>query len=80
MTTHQSLTTSGNPKKKYIALSCNPNPNDSRKSYIDKKLRKNVNIHFEDTMRKRLTHKKGWKLKRKDKKIINKLDKKQLGK
>ena len=75
MTTHPSLTKSGDPKKKYIALSINPNPSDKRKSYIDKKLRKNVNVHFEDTMRKRLTHKKGWKLKRKDKKMINKFDK-----
>ena len=76
MTTHPSLTSLGKPKRKYIELFQNPNPKDMRKSYIDKKLRFNVRIYFEDSKNKRLTIKYGWKLHRMDTKRINRLDKK----
>ena len=63
MTTHPSLRKKDNkPKKKYLELANNPNPNDSNKSYIDKKLRKGIKIHFEDSNNRRLTRKKNWKL------------------
>lgn len=78
MTTHPSLTSSGRPKKKYLILHDNPNPNDKRKSYLDRKLRKNVKVCFDDSGKKRLTIKKGWKLSKKDIKAIKKIDKKQI--
>lgn len=78
MTTHPSLTSLGRPKKKYIALSKNPNPNDSRGSYLDRKLRMNVRIYFEDTRKKRLTIKKGWSLCKADIKRIKRIDKRQM--
>ena len=53
MTTHPSLTKKHRVKKKYIALVINPSPHDRRISYIDKKLRINIKIHFEDTHKKR---------------------------
>ena len=67
----------GKVKKKYFELTKNPNPNDSRRSYLDKKLRKDVRIHFEDTGKKRLTRKKEWRLCKKDKKRLKKMNKKQ---
>ena len=78
MTTHPSLTNKGLPRKKYIKLFKNPNPKDQRDSYIDKKLRTNVRIKFNDSLKRRLRPKKKWKLSKKDKKRINKLDKKKL--
>lgn len=74
MTTHPTLTKSGVPKKRYLKLIHNPNPNDSRNSYIHKKLRKDVRIHFEDTHQMRLSLKKQWKLSKADKKRIKKID------
>ena len=56
----------------------NPNPNDMRDSYIDKKLRINVKIYFEDSRNKRLTVKRGWKLAKTDVRRIKRLDKKQI--
>ena len=78
MTTHPSLTFNGTVRKKYLKLYKNPNPNDNRDSYIDKKLRSNVNVYFDDSRRKRLKVKKKWKLSKKDKKRINHLDKNKI--
>ena len=78
MTTHPSLTIDNRVKKKYLVLTANPNPNDSRQSYIDKKFRNNVKEHFKDSGKKRLTKKKKWKLNNKDKKTIKKLSRKKI--
>ena len=78
MTTNPSRRSNGKPRKKYLELLKNPNPEDSRKSYIDKKLRKNIRIHFDGSTHKRLTRKKKWKLSKRDKKRISKLDRKKL--
>lgn len=78
MTTHPSLNKYKKPKKKYLALSSNPNPKDQRISYIDKKLRVNIRVYFEDTQKERLTVKKKWKLSKRDKKKIAKLDRRKL--
>ena len=78
MTTHPSRTSQGKPKKKYMKLFKNPNPNYMRDSYIDKKLRINVKIYFEDSRNKRLTVKRGWKLAKTDVRRIKRLDKKQI--
>ena len=81
MTTHPSLRKKDNkPKKKYLELVKNPNPNDSDRSYIDKKLRKNIKMHFEDTKSKRLTRKKDWKLDPASRKRIKRLDKGKIDK
>ena len=78
LTTHPSLNKNGKPKKKYILLQKNPNPGDVRNSYADKHLRKNIRVHFQDTWEKRLVIRKKWKLSKKDKKYIKKLDKKKI--
>ena len=78
MTTHPSLTISGNVKRKYIVLIVNPNPNDYRASYVDKKFRSNLKIHFSDSGKRRLTKKKNWKLNKKDKKRIKKLSRNKI--
>lgn len=78
MTTHPSLKNNGKPRKRYLELSENPNPNDIRPSFIYKKLRKDIRVHFEDTLQKRLSLRKGWKLTKADKRRIKKLDKKQI--
>ena len=78
MTTHPSLKKCLKPKKKYFRLSRNPNPNDERVSYVDRKLRKNIRFHFEDSGKKRLTKKKNWKLSKRDKKRVRKIDYKKL--
>ena len=78
LTTHPSLNKNGKPKRKYLELTKNPNPEDSRVSYINRRLRKDVKRFFEDTGKKRLTVKKKWKLSKRDKKRIKKLDRKKL--
>ena len=78
MTTHPSLNSGGKVKKKYLLLTKNPNPIDFRKSYIDKKLRFDITIHFKDSGRKRLTIKKKWKVSNCDKKRIKKMTRKQI--
>ena len=78
MTTHPSLNKGGKPKKRYLKLQKNPNPKDNRDSYIHRKLRKNVRIHYEDTHLLRLTRKKKWKLCKTDRRIIKRMDKKQI--
>ena len=78
MTTHPSLNHLGKPKRKYFKLFKNPNPKDSRESYMDKKLRFNVKIYFDDSKKKRLTLKRDWKLHHIDAKRIKKLDKKAI--
>ena len=81
MTTHPSLRKKDNkPKKKYLELVKNPNPNDSEKSYIDRKLRKGIRIHFEDSKNRRLTRKKGWRLDPVSRKRIKKLDRGKMKK
>ncbi len=74
MTTHPSLKRNGKIKRKYILSKTNPNPNDKRQSYVDRKLRIGLKIHFTDTGKTRLRLKRGWKLSKKDKKLIKKLD------
>ena len=78
LTTHPSLTISGRPKRKYLRLNRNPNPEDSRTSYINKHLRKDIKKSFEDTGKKKLTVKKKWKLSKKDKKRIKKIDRHKI--
>ena len=78
MTTHPTLNNRGLPKKKYLLLVKNPNPHDNRNSYVDKKLRLNVNIYFFDTNQKRLKIKKKWKLDKQSLKILWKVDKKSI--
>lgn len=77
MTTSPSLTKDSTPRKRYFALSKNPNPYDKRKSYIHRNPRI-VKKHFEDSGERRLTKKKRWKLCKKDKKSIQKMDKKRI--
>ena len=74
LTTHPSLKKEGQPKNKYYQLNKNPNLEDKRISFINKRLRKDVRKHFPDTGRPRLTVKKKWKLSKRDKKKINKID------
>ena len=78
LTTHPSLNKKGQAKKKYLKLTKNPNPEDKRNSYVDKKLRKNVKIHFVDTNNKRLLQKRKWKLAKIDKKVIKKIDRNRI--
>ena len=78
LTTHPTLNRKGKPKNKYIALFKNPNPNDKRKSFMDKHLRKNLKIHFQDSGKKRLTKKQNWKLSKRDKKRIKRLDRNKI--
>ena len=78
LTTHPSLNKNGFPKKKYMLLHKNPNPLDKRKSYINKHLRKNIKMHFVDTGRKRLELKKKWKVSKKDKKKIKRIDRNKI--
>ena len=78
MTTHPTLNKNGKPKRRFLKLTKNPNPNDSRNSFIHRKLRKDVKIHFEDTRQKRLALKRKWKLSKIDRKIIRKLDRKKI--
>ena len=78
LTTHPSLTKNNSPKNKYIALTNNPNLDDTRISYINKKLRKNVDLYFKDTGKRRLTVKKKWKLSKKDKSVIKRIDKNKI--
>ena len=75
-TTHPSLKSDGKPRNRYLKLTKNPNPNDKRVAYVHKNLRV-VNSRFEDSRKKRLTPKKGWKIHRRDKKRLRKLDKKK---
>lgn len=78
LTTHPAVNQKRQVKKKYLKLAKNPNPEDKRTSYLDKKLRKNVRMHFEDTYNKRLLLKKKWKLSKIDKRIIKKIDRKNI--
>ena len=78
LTTHPSLNKDGNPKKKYLKLYKNPNPSDKRNSYLDKHLRINIRINFDDTGRKRLIVKRKWKISKRDKKIIKRMDRNKL--
>lgn len=78
MTTHPSLTKDGKPRKKYLLLNQNPNRLDERLSYIDKKFRNDVQLRFADTLQRRLTIKKKWKLDKASKKVIKKLDRKKI--
>ena len=78
MTTHPTLYKNGKPKRRYLKLKKNPNPKDNRASYLHRKLRKNVRMHFEDTHQLRLIRKKKWKLCKEDSKIIKKMDRKQI--
>ena len=78
LTTHPILNKIGKPKKKYMLLSKNPNPKDLRKSYLNKHLRKNITRHFPDTGRKRLEIKKKWKISKKDKKAIKRINHKKI--
>ena len=78
MTSHPSLNkTTGKPKKKYLKIN-NPNPADDSDSYINKKLRKDVRIHFDDSNNVRLTEKKKWKASKEDVKVVKKLDRNKL--
>ena len=77
MTTSPSLTKDNQPRKRYMALYKNPNPKDKRTSYIHKNPRI-VKKHFEDSGDKRLTKKREWKVHKKDKRVIKKLNKKKL--
>ena len=78
MTTHPSLTKDGKPRKKYLLLNQNPNRLDERLSYIDKKFRNDIQLRFADTLQRRLTIKKKWKLDKVSKKVIKKLDRKKI--
>ena len=78
MTSHPLLTLNGKPKSKYLTLSKNPNPDDNRISYINKHIRKNIKIHFDDPYSKRLKIKKNWKLSKRDKEMIQKIDRKKI--
>ena len=78
LTTHPSLNKTGKPKRKYLELLKNPNPEDERVSYINKHLRKDVNKHFLDTGRQRLTLKKKWRLSKKDRMHVRRIDRKKL--
>ena len=78
LTTHPSLNKNNKPKRKYLKLVRNPNSRDKRVSYINKHLRKDVKKHFSDTGNLRLTLKKNWKLSKRDKKRVRKIDYKKL--
>ena len=77
MTSHPTLKKKdGTPKKKFVKLSRNPDPNDNKPSFINRTLRV-VNEHYEDTGNRRLKPRKKWKMHRRDMKKIQKIDKKK---
>ena len=67
MTTHPSLTKNKKPRKRFMKLTTNPNPDDKRTSYLNRHLRV-VKEHYEDTGNKRLIRKKKWKVHKRDRK------------
>ena len=78
LTTHPDLYKNKEPKKRFLKLYKNPNPEDKRTSYLNKKLRTNLSIEFTDTGKRKLTIKKKWKISKKDKSQINKIDRNKI--
>ena len=78
MTSHPAVNkTTGKPKRKYMEVK-NPDPGSDKQSFINKKLRKDLKIHFPDTGNIRLTEKKKWVANDEDVKRIKKIDKNKI--
>ena len=57
MTTHPSLNKHGEPRKRYVELPNNPDPLGTKRSYIEKPIKKNIYLRYLDgqlRLRKRL--------------------------
>lgn len=72
MTSHPSVRESGKPRKKYVKMHKNPNPDDKRISYYNMNVKRIINIDF----RLRLHPK--WKISSRDLKILKIIDKKKI--
>ncbi len=72
MTSHPSVREGGKPRKKYVKMHKNPNPDDKRISYYNRNVKRIINIDF----RLRLHPK--WKIGSRDLRILKIIDKKKI--
>ena len=72
MTSHPSVRESGKPRKKYVKMHKNPNPDDKRISYYNRNVKRIINIDF------RLRFHPKWKIGSRDLKILKIIDKKKI--
>ena len=72
MTSHPSLKDNGSPRKKYVKMHRNPNPDDKRVSYYSRKIKRVINYG----QRLRLHPK--WRISYKDLKVLKMINKKKI--
>lgn len=76
MTESPSLLQTGKPKSNYIRLRKNPNPNDKRRSYYQKSIKRLNNTKKGN--KPRLSLRKKWSISNKDLKRLKNIDKKRI--